>query len=254
MRRILACAVAVMATPALSSAAVIFADDFDSYADTAALGAVWTLSEGTLDAANGNPSQSFNHPGTAAAFSGGNTNTVSFPTMYPGPGEKLILSGDFYDDGTSENKRVSIGLRDAAGANIIEMGMYNSPAHYAIRTVLFGAGSDAAWVAMPGTPTFEGVNVSVEGWHNFQAEITDSDVTFMLDLGDDGSIDSTYTATILQNGAFGFNQIRLGGPSDLSSAGGGVKFDNISLTLVPEPTTALLAAFCAVGAGMCRRR
>lgn len=251
MRRILACAVAILATPALSSAAVIFADDFDSYADTAALGAVWTLSAGqTLDTANGNPGQSINHDGTASVA------TKSFTGLYPGADQTLIYEADIYDDGASANKRVSAGLRTAAGANIIEMGMYNSPSHYAIRTVLFGAGSASAWTAFPGMVDDLGAplaNAPVIGWHRYRAEITDSDVTFTIDLNSDGNVNGTITAPIFQNGTSLFNVIRVGGPSGLSSGGGGFKVDNISLTLVPEPTTALLAALGLAAAGFRRR-
>lgn len=253
MRRTLTLALALCLAPALSSAMTIIDEDFESYADTAALGGVWSLGDGTLDTAFGNPGQSLFHPGTGGSFSGANTNAITFADVYPGPGQTLILRGDIYDDGSSENKRTTIGLRTAAGANIIEMGMYNSPTHYSVRTVLFGAGSDGAWVGLPDTPLFEGAPVAVEGWHTFQAAITDSNVTFTLDLLGDGTIDSTYTANIFQNGANAFNQLRLGGPSDLSSPGGGVYFDNISLTLVPEPTAAVLAVLGLAGFAARRR-
>lgn len=257
MKRTLLAFTLVAAMPCGAMAATIFSDDFESYTDTADLGTVWNLGDGTLDTANGNPGQSLDHPATSGSFTGGNTNTVSFADVYPGPGEKLILQADIYDDGLNENKRTTIGLRDAAGANIIEMGMYNNPNHYAIRTSLFSStpASDNAWVDFPGAPTFNGNPVAVEGWHRFRAEITDSSAVFSLDLQSDGSVDATYTATIFQNpNGFAFNQIRLGGPSDFSSTGGGVKFDNISLTLVPEPATGLLALLAMAPAACLRRR
>ncbi|TWT93389.1 hypothetical protein Pla108_38830 [Botrimarina colliarenosi] len=256
MRRILTLTLAALAAPALCSAAVIVSEDFESYADTTALGGVWSLGDGTLDTAAGNPGQSLNHPGTGGSFTGANTNSLSFPSVYPGPGETLIFQADIYDDGNSNNERNTAGLRAAAGANIIEMGHYNSPSHYAIRTVLFGGGSDAVYVAFPniiddlGAPVADAT--SVTGWHTYTAAITDSNVTFTLDLNGDGNINSTIVANVTQNAAFEFDIIRLGGPSDLGSGAGGVKFDNISLTLVPEPTAAVLAL---VGlAGLARRR
>lgn len=245
MRRTLALLAALVAAPALTNAATIVSEDFESYADTAALGGVWSLGDGTLDTANGNPGQSLNHPGTGASFSGANTNSLSFAPVYPGPGETLIFQADIYDDGNSNNERNSAGLRAAAGANIIEMGHYNSPSHYAIRTVLFGAGSAGAWVAFPNLVDDAGDplagETAVVGWHTYTAYITDSDVTFTLDLNGDGNINGTYVAPVTQNAGFEFDIIRLGGPSDLGSVNGGVKFDNISLTLVPEPASALLA-------------
>lgn len=257
MRITLALTLLVAALPCVAAASTIVSEDFESYADTAALGGVWNLGDGTLDTAFGNPGQSLNHPGTGGSFTGANTNSISFPGVYPGPGETLILQGDIYDDNNSNNERNSIGLRTAAGANIIEMGHYNSPSHYAIRTVLFGAGSAGSWVAFPNIVDDAGDPVAaetpVEGWHTYTAEITDSQVTFKLDLNGDGNINSTLVANITQNGAFLFDQIRLGGPSDLGSVNGGVKFDNISLTLVPEPAAGLLALLALAPMAVRRR-
>lgn len=257
MNRMLTAALAALLAPSLACATTIVSEDFESYADTTALGGTWTLGDGTLDSANGNPGQSLDHPGTGASFTAANANTIGFAGVYPGPGETLIFQADIYDDANSNNERNSAGLRSAAGANIIEMGHYNNPSHYAIRTVLFAGGSDGAWVAFPnlvddlGAPL--AAETAVEGWHTYTAMITDSDVTFTLDLNGDGNINGTHTATIAQNAAFEFDIIRLGGPSSLGSANGGVKFDNISLTLVPEPTSALLAALGLAGLGLRRR-
>src|SRR3972149_9439475 len=101
------------ATASIGWAATILADNFESYANTAAMNAVWT-NGGTapLSLTNGNPNnpgKSLNHPGTAASFSGGNTNTRSFASVYPAAGEVLTFMADIYDDGTSANKRVSAG-------------------------------------------------------------------------------------------------------------------------------------------------
>lgn len=258
MIRTLSLSLAALAAPALCFAQVIVSEDFESYVDTADLGSTWSLADGTLDSANGNPGQSLDHPGTGGSFTGANTNSLAFPSVYPAPGETLIFQADIYDDGNSNNERNSAGLRSAAGANIIEMGHYNSPSHYAIRTVLFGAGSAGAWTAFPNIVDDLGdpiaAETSVVGWHTYTAAITDSDVTFTLDLNGDGNINSTLVANIFQNAAFEFDIIRLGGPSDLGSANGGVKFDNVSLALVPEPTSALLALASVAGLGLTRRR
>lgn len=237
---------------------VIVSEDFESYADTVALGGTWSLGDGTLDTVSGNPGASMNHPGTGASFSGGNTNSLSFSGIYPGVGETLVFSADIYDDGSGTNRRNSAGIRAASGANIIEMGMYNSPAHYSYRTVLFGAGSDGSWVAFDNLLDDAGqamTNDPVVGWHRFTAEITNSQVTFSLDLNSDGNINGTAVADIFQNGAFDFDIIRLGGPSDLGSSSGGAKFDNIGLTLepIPEPSATVLGSFGLLGL-LVRRR
>lgn len=256
MTRILSLTLAALAAPALCSAATLLSEDFESYADTTALGGVWSLGDGTLDSGFGNPGQSLNHPGTGGSFTGANTNSLSFAPVYPGPGETLIFQADIYDDGNSNNERNTAGIRGAAGANIIEMGHYNNPSHYAIRTVLFGAGSDGSWVAFPNLVDDAGDPLAAEtaivGWHTYTAAITDSQVTFTLDLNGDGNINSTLVANVAQNPGFNFDVVRLGGPSDLGSANGGASFDNVSVSLIPEPTAAVLALFGL--AGFARRR
>ncbi|MEM1027936.1 MAG: PEP-CTERM sorting domain-containing protein [Planctomycetota bacterium] len=250
-------AAAALVAPLSAFGMVIVDEDFESYADTTDLGGTWSLGDGTLDTVLGNPGNSLSHPGTGGSFSGANTNSITFAPVYPGAGETLIFSAQIYDDDNSQAERNTAGLRTAAGANIIEMGHYNSPSHYAIRTVLFGAGSDGSWVAFDNIQSDAGdaidQGISVEGWHTYTAEITDSQVTFTLDLGSTGIINATHVAAITQNAANGFDQIRLGGPSDLGSLPGGANFDNVKLELViPEPGTAALASL----GGLCllRRR
>jgi hypothetical protein len=243
--------IASLVSMSAAHAVTIVSEDFESYADTTALGGVWSLGDGTLDTANGNPGQSLDHPGTGGSFTGANTNSISFPGVYPGANQTLIFQADIYDDANSNNERNTAGLRTAAAANIIEMGHYNNPSHYAIRTVLFGAGSDGSWVAFPNLVDDSGnplaAETAVEGWHTYTAEITDSQVTFTLDLNGDGNINGTHVASITQNAGNLFDIIRLGGPSDLGSAAGGVKFDNVSLTLIPEPSSILLAGLASLG-------
>lgn len=257
MKTFMASTLLVLALPYLATATTIVSEDFESYTDTTDLGMTWSLGDGTLDTANGNPGQSLDHPGTGGSFTGANTNSLSFPGVYPGPGQTLIFQADIFDDANSNNERNSAGLRAAAGANIIEMGHYNSPSHYAIRTVLFGAGSDGSWVAFPNIVDDSGnpiaAETAVQGWHTYTAAITDSQVTFTLDLNGDGNINSTLVANVTQNAGFLFDVIRLGGPSDLGSANGGVKFDNVSLKLVPEPAAAVLALLGLVPMAVRRR-
>ena len=246
--------VAGVCLAASSAHAVSIVDeDFESYSSTAELGQVWNLGDGTLDTSLGNPGNSMRHPGNG----GNNTNSLSFTTVYPAEGEVLTFKADIFDDGGSNNERNTAGLRDAAGANIIEMGHYNNPSHYAIRTVLFGSGSDQGFVAFPNIVDDAGAPVPaatpVAGWHRYIAEVTDTAVTFSLDLNSDGNVNSSFTRNVTQNGAFGFNIVRLGGPSGVSSPAGGVNFDNIAVDLdvIPEPTS---LALLGVGGAMVLRR
>ncbi len=138
-------------------------------------------------------------------------------------------------------------MRNSAGNNIIEMGMYNSPSHYAIRTVLFASG-DTGYVAFSnilddlGMPT---TNVPKVGWHRYSVDVTPTAALFKLDLNADGIINATLNVPLTLQPA-GFNNVRMGGPSGVSSTAGGANFDNVRVELVvPEP-----ASFLLIGLGM----
>lgn len=254
MKRIILAAAAAILPALCANAATIVMEDFESYADDAALAGVWSLGDGSLDNVLANPGQSLYHPGTGASFSGANTNSISFAEVAPGPGEKLIFSADIYDNGASANKRTTAGLRKAAGANIIELGMYNSPSHYAYRSILFGPG-DPSWVAFSNIVDDDGMpidNEPVAGWHRFSAVISETNIDFSLDLNADGVINATASVAIAPVDP-GFDIIRLGGPSDLSSGGGGVNIDNVSLVRTPEPNAIGLALVLG-SCGVLRRR
>ncbi|MEM8946582.1 MAG: PEP-CTERM sorting domain-containing protein [Planctomycetota bacterium] len=221
-----------------ANATTIFSDDFESYADTAAMQAVWgNAGLGTLDGAFGNPGQSMAHPGGA-------DNIVTVPVQQASASTPLIYTADIYDDGTSANKRLTAGLRFSGVANLLEMGMYNSPNHYAVRVVLPGP----SWVAFDDLTDDGGTSIANEpiaGWHRFQVVLDGSTATFTIDLGSTGIINGTEVVAAAWN-ANGVDSIRLGGPSNLSSAGGGGFFDNVSLVSIPEPTSLALAGLASI--------
>ncbi len=216
-------------------------DDFESYADTAAMQAVWgAAGAGTLDPANGlSPTQSMAHPGGA-------DNTFALAAdLIPSDAEPVVLRGAMYDDGAG-NKRFSIGLRSLSTFPLFEMGRYNSVLgeDYMIRINTF-PGLSPNWISI-------GAGGAVQGWHTWEAMFTGSDITVTLDLGSDGTIDATYNDVL--GGAYttGLGVVRLGGPSGLSSGGGGGNFDDIYLAQIPEPTT--LALLTLGGLFLHRRR
>ncbi len=211
-------------------------DDFESYTDTADMQTVWGAAGlGTLDTTNSlSGSQSMAHPAGA-------DNIIALGAdLIPSDAEPVVLRGAIYDDGTSNNKRFTIGFRSLSTFPLFEMGMYNSISgtQYFARATLF-PGLNPSWTPLD----FQvGSNVVTEGWHTFEATFTGSDITVTVDLGSDTSVESTTVFAL--GGAYttGLGAVRLGGPSSLSSDGGGGNFDDIYLAQVPEPTSLMLLA------------
>ncbi len=223
---------AAVAPPEPPPVYTIMEDDFESYANTTEMNAVWsepTIGPGTLDTNTGNPSQSMFHPA-------GTTNNRVFSATIPTDVQPIVWEFDFLDDGTG-NKRITGGLRDngdgAALSSILEMGRYNDLADpegqatvsgYGIRTV-FIEGDPADWVAFEGIPSVEA------GWHHFRATIGASSILFELDLQNDGLVDAQRAVSTPGGAGIAYNVARFGGPSNLSSAGGGGHFDNVRVGL-----------------------
>ena len=208
------------------SAQMIVNEDFESYADTAAMLANWSGGPGVLVSTNGNTGNSAYHlGGTVNNWAG------SAISLTPSSSESIILRADIYDDASSAVGRMTVGLRNGADP-LFEMGHYNSfTTEYAVRVLsIYGSPS---WVAFPDV-------TRTTGWNRYEAIFTGSDLTITLDIGADGSIDSTlhYTGAPSANP---FTDLRFGGPSNLSSAAPGW-FDNIQLQVVsvPEPTALVL--------------
>jgi hypothetical protein len=118
--------------------------------------------------------------------------------------------------------------------------------HYAFRAVLFDGTS----------PNYVYFDVdAVEGWHTYTAVLDGVNLTVDFDLLSDGSVDDSVSVPLVPT-ALGFDNIRFGGISGVSSGGGGADFDNIFLAqgseFIPEPAS--LSLLGAAGLGLIRRR
>ena len=231
----------IMAISSHVWANVVVSENFDSYTSTLEMQANWSAGAGALAIGQGNGG------GNAASHPGGTVNSwigSSF-SLLPSDSQPIIFSADIFDDGASANKRMTVGLRNGADP-LFEMGFYNSPSHYVVRVLnMYG---NQNWVQIPLQP-----NSPVVGWHRFTATFTGSSLTVTLDLNSNGVIDSTFVSTGSPS-ATPFVDLRFGGPSNLSSAGGGALFDNISLRQVPEPSSIALLGLCLTGLVGYRRR
>ncbi len=203
------------------------------------------------------------HPGNdVQEWTGLSTGNPVIPTA-----EKSVkLSVDIYDNAEG-NKRMSVGLRGANPAeNLIELGFWNTDlVGYAHRAILFpdpgGDDPNPNWTffqldqALDTGEEPDGIITPGDvgpGWHTYSVVITPSTLTYELDLFRDGldngasltagsdvaGTDASITYNITTT-AQGYNSLRFGGPSGVSSpgiedseTGGGVLFDNIILELI----------------------
>lgn len=233
-------------TGSIARSAIVVSEDFESYTSTADMQAVWgSTGLGTLNTGLGNP-------GNSASHAGGAVNSIGGFSLTPSATLALVLTADIFDDGTSTNERMTVGLRNGANP-LFEMGHNNNPlGHYQVR-VLNMYGNEGWTPISPGLLASSG---QPAGWNRYQATFTATSLTVTLDLGADGTIDGTFVSFGAPS-ANPFVDLRFGGASGLSSAGGGVSFDNISLqtVAVPEPSSAgLLLAGCLGLITQVRRR
>lgn len=232
--------VAVLAAAVMpTEAVVIFSDDFESYQNNAQLTALgaWgdnnnaSIITSTTLSNSGNPGKALAVSVASGALFSAQHNFA--PNITPTDALPIVWSFDFFDDGVG-NKRVTGGLRSQNASSILEMGRYNNANNgaaaisgYAVRTALIGGPvavpGDAGWFSFVGNPTIS------TGWHRFTAHVRASDVLFEFDRNADGIVDANRVLATTTGGTEIYNVLRLGGPSDVSSPGGGARFDDVFL-------------------------
>ncbi len=274
----------LVASPAVAQ--VFVDEDFESYANSAALYSVWGPSNTagvlvdesfteflTLDDITPQDvgARAFPTPGQGVQHIGGSVLEYQLPInggvpLLPTPTKNVVLQGDIFDVGNLGNKRMSIGLRSSTSQNIVELGHWNASAtELAGRAILFASPNPVS--AQPNWQFYEetlenpdaGLPLSLdrpddadmvttladlgEAWHTYRVTISETQITFQIDLFRDGldadtglsGWDATMTFDV-EPAASGFDTLRIGGPSGVSSAGngfyGGVFYDNIRLEMV----------------------
>lgn len=210
--------------------ATLFADDFESYADQAALEAVWTDSGATESYLN----TGFGNGGKSVAMPSPSANSLGVyyvnlgQTVNGADNAPLVFQYDLYLDASGSpswsGARQYCELRGYSGGsygngsllNLLAIGLYNSSGdtfntqRYQGR-VLNGAG----WQTLDEG----GAPARATGWHKMRIEITTSQIKFY--------VDGILSETEARPNTDGFDSIVLG--SNLTANGHGVHVDNVEV-------------------------
>lgn len=243
MKRLLVLSAALVAASAMTAGAqTLWTENFDSYADQAALNAVWETSGTPVSLTSDQAASAPNsvYQGTTAMQS-----RRAFGT--PVLASQLDFSVDFYDEmGTGSLARAYAmvyarggdGLWTDGLDQLIAVGKYNSvitPKYFA--RVAFGSSN---WFVLE-----QGPDRSV-GWHTARIVGNAANSTF------DFYIDGILSGTAPLGADVTFDWVVLG--SGLTSTHG-MNFDNVSVGVVPEPGSLLALAGGLSGfAGLVLRR
>lgn len=208
----------------------ILNETFDTYADTGAMQAQWVGADPNLSRIVDNSinPDAFPGPGQGAEHLGGAINVYQNlnggNAIVPSATQSVQLKVDIFNDATSANKRVSLGMRGPGAANLMELGAWNADTcdptvsgcvpgttvaggpgfeaaagrGLAHRLQLFG-GVSPPLVVQPNWQYYDlpleldtnanGITSLSEvgpGWHTYTATITPTTVTMEIDLYRDG--------------------------------------------------------------------
>ncbi|HOB99517.1 MAG TPA: PEP-CTERM sorting domain-containing protein [Verrucomicrobiota bacterium] len=242
------------------NAQTVFYDNFDGYADQAAFNAVWNVgvTGGGLILSS---DQAYSGSQSVQQDLTGKASGIDITPVSGSDAAPLEWSFRFYDSTQAGNLRQFATIRDnsPALAQLVAVGAYNDTTltknlftgtsvtaadlntYYACR-VAFAPGPN--WFIL----NTEGVPTRSTGWHEIKAVFSDTTVDFYVD-GALGMADVQYAAAA---GAITFDRLTVG--SGLSSANGAASYDDVKVTVIPEPTTlALLGLGALAFLGRARR-
>ncbi|MGI9454915.1 MAG: PEP-CTERM sorting domain-containing protein, partial [Aeoliella sp.] len=220
-----------------------------------------------------------------------NPNNSEDGSVFPSATEHTVARVDIFVDSPTI-QRNTMGLRNVFGAttlDIVELGLYNSDFRgFGMRAVLW-VGSSPNWQFFDFDLSYDDDGSGIveqdeivdefgSSWHTWEATITETSITATVDLNRDGMNNATNTpgvdATLVFDQTtnpgfalnFGFNNLRIGGPSNLYTTRHAI-FDNVFLSgpqdiipgslssaNIPEPSTLVIAALAALGFVASRRR
>ncbi len=215
-----------------------------NYADTAAMDANWILGGGSLDAAFGNPGPSGFHDRSVSTAP--NVWRDGF-SILPTAANPLVLTADIHYNGLGTQAN-TIGLRsgNTTSDHILELGFYSGGLGLRERLIA----NNANWQSRF---SYEDLGDDPV-WIRVQATLDHNSLLVSYDVGINGTIDDTYESLNgSQTLALPFVDLRFWSPGASAS---GFNVDNLSLEVIPEPSTwaALLGAVALAGAILMRRR
>lgn len=202
-------------------------ESYDSLTGTNPLSANWTnaVDQIALNTSGGNPGQSV----TPTDFNSDQAVwTGSTFDLLPTATENIVFRADFFDPG-SEDIRRTVTLGGPGGSGTLEMGLYNVSGglnNYGIRVLGSSFYDNSNWSEFSGASR-------TSGWHRFEAVLSTTELTATLDIGSDGSIESTLTFSG-DAGTVGLTTVDFGPPAN-DTVGSNPQIDNIYLAQVPEP-------------------
>jgi hypothetical protein len=240
MKKLLALGLLLSFAPLASATVTLINDDFQSYGDDTALGAVWPIGVGTtattyLDL---DPTDALNqvvHQEDSSVGSGRRDQSFAPTTLQSW--QEIVWQFDFYDfaGNTTGPRQYGQILAGSGGlSELIAMGQYNAATNH-------DNNKYQARVAFGGPNWFNLNTDRSVGWHTFKAVINPTTVDFYVD----GVLD---TAGVPQGGTDWY-QARIG--SGLSATADAL-FDNYSVVVSPEPAS--LALLVLGGVVALRRR
>jgi len=242
-----------------AKAAILLQDNFDSYADQAAFNAAWP------NVASPNVSGTLTNAQAVSLPNSVNYQTVAQRNEHtftesgtPTAANPVTFSFDFFDTNASTQPyRQYSGIQDGAGTasgQQINIGLFNTLTltqdggnYYMARILGYDGGTGAgAFFKLNAA----GAPLRSTGWHNLQAVITDTQVTFFVD----GILSATEITSVAASRSYELVRLGSGVSSTAQAYVDNVSVNNDPAPPVPEPASLLLLGFAGSFSVLRRRK
>jgi len=235
----------VVASASAVSAAVVWSDDFESYANQAGFDADWPVTGGTAPTWSTDQSTSPTH---SILEPSGSPGRVSSVTTYPlndvngSDTSRLVVEYDLYinpADLTSSRRYIELREEDGGAGNILALGLTNLGS---LDNTKFGFRNLFTWTQLSAPRR--------AGWNHVKATLDSTDITFKI---------NSYPKEVFARASTGgYGRIYMGSGfsnNTVDPFDGFTLIDDLSVQNVPEPASlALIGAGALALIGAIRRR